>query len=170
MRFVAGLCLLALVASCSSAGNSVPAANDSPTEPTAVFAWGDDLTEWVTEDEMTALLEDLSNRFYGGGLGGEAVVAQPNDLIWGVGYWSVGVHAGGGYHDNPTQPAPQLPQGVTYAGGSQSYVFSGPNSDQSICITLTTPGTTASIEEEPSYRTMFFAVAAMLLQQMGWAD
>jgi len=89
-------------------------------------------------------------------------------LIWGVGYWSVGVHAGGGYHPTPTRTDPRLPRGVTYEGMSQSYVFSGPNSGDSICITLTTPGTTASIQDEPNYDTMFFAVATMMLQEMGW--
>ena len=57
---------------------------------------------------------------------------------------------------------------MTYEGMSQSYVFSGPNSGDSICITLTTPGTTASIQDEPNYDTMFFAVATMMLQEMGW--
>ena len=145
-----------------------------PTEPTTVFSWSDDLSEWVTEDEMTDLLEDLSTRYYadtGGDLGGKAVLARPGgDLVWGVGYWSVGVHAGGGYHPFPTRTNPRLPQGVTYEPISQSYVFSGPNSGQSICITLTTPGTTASIEEEPNYETIFFALASMMLQEMGWAD
>jgi len=152
------------------AATTVPA----PPEPGTVFSWESDLSKWVTEDEMTALLEELSRRFYadtGGDLGGEAVLARPGgDLVWAVGYWSVGVHPWGGYHPTPTKTDPRLPEGVTYEGMSQSYGFSGPNSSQSICITLTTPGGTASIEDEPNYQTIFFAIASMMLREMGWVD
>lgn len=147
-----------------------------PTEPTTVYSWVFDLSNWVTEDEMTVLLEDLSRRFYAdtadGDLGGRVTLAKPSsaEFIWGVGFWSVGAHDGGGYHPRPTLTDPRLPDGVTYWGDSQSYGFSGPNSDQAICITLTTPGTTASILEEPNYETIFFEIATMMLHEMGWTD
>jgi hypothetical protein len=195
MRFVAGLCALILVTGCSGGvesersdssaelvsattatlgevGVTLETAGTEPdaSEPTAVFSWSEDLTEWVTEAEMTAALQELSTRYYAGSdLGGEAVLARPGgDLVWGVGYWSVGVHPGHGFSLSETSP--RLPEGVTYLAASQSYIFSGPNSSQSICITFTTPGTTASIEEEPYYQRMFFEVATMMLQEMGWVD
>ncbi len=143
-------------------------------EPGTVFSWRtDDLTEWITEDEMTALLEELQERYgyYGGDLGGEAVLSHPGgDLVWGVGQWSIAVHAGLGYHTTPTETDPRLPPGVTYVGESVSYSFSGPNSKEAICITLTTPGTTNGIEGERFYMSIFFRIATMMLKEMGWSD
>lgn len=146
-------------------------------EPTEPFDWGSDLSRWVTEDEMTEALEVLSRTYYQdygrGDLGGTAVLARPGgggEYVWGAGFWSVGVHAGGGYHPAPDKTDPRLPDGVRYSGSSQSYGFSGPNSSSAICLTVTTPGTTASIEEEPNYQSIVFEIATMLMREMGWVD
>jgi hypothetical protein len=143
-----------------------------PADPVEPFAWGEDLARWVTEDEMTALLGRLSRKYYmdtGGSLGGEAVLSRPGgDLVWSVGYWSIGVHDGGGWHPTPDTTDPRLPTGVLYTGDSQSHGFSGPASSAAICLTVTTPGTTASIEEEPNYQSIVFEIATMMLEEMGW--
>lgn len=151
---------------------TVPPTTAGSTEPVEPFAWGQDLARWVTADEMTALLGRLSRTYYmdtGGSLGGDAVLSRPGgDLVWSVGYWSVGVHDGGGWHPTPDTADPRLPEGVLYTGDSQSHGFSGPVSRAAICITVTTPGTTASIEEEPQYQSIVFEIATMMLEEMGW--
>ena len=152
---------------------SVPEAID-PMDP---FDWAFSPDEWVTEEEMTALLEDLSERFYqdygNGDLGGSAVLAHPEgtgEYVWGVGYWSVGIHAGGGWHPTPTETDPRLPEGVMYATALPSYTFGTGDSDETICLTVTTPGTTGSYVEEPNHERIVFEIASMLMEEMGWLD
>lgn len=147
-------------------------------DPGTVFSWAYDLSLWVTKDEMTALFQDLSERYgYGDNLAGSAVLARPGyDLIWSVGSWSVSVHAGGGYHPAPDTTDPRLPDGVTYWAASPSYVFSGPNSPTAICITVITPGMTLNSEGEPDYQgepdyeSVMFDIGVMMLEEMRWLD
>ena len=147
-------------------------------EPTEPFDWEFDLSRWVTEDEMTETLEALSKRYYqdyaGGDLGGRAVLARPgvtdHEYVWGIGYWSVGVHAGGGWHPTPDTTDPGLPDGVMYVAVEPSYILSGPNSSGAICLTITTPGTTGSYEEEPNHKRIVFEIATMMLKEMAWVD
>lgn len=59
------------------------------TEPGAVFSWdGDDLSAWVTEDEMRAALEHVSTLYAGADLEGEVVLEHDegtNGWSWSTG-------------------------------------------------------------------------------------
>lgn len=151
------------------------------SEPRAVFTWGEDLSEWVTEEEMAQALADVVRQYRGANLedGVTVSLSRPDgegDDGWGwegVG-WSVQVHSGD--HDGrvdvePTQTDPRLPEGVTYQEGWglawMSRILVGPNSDESICVTLV-PADRAF--EDPEYEDMVFAIASMMLREMGWAD
>jgi hypothetical protein len=168
--------------------------DSEPTEPGTVFSWnGDDLSAWVTEDEMTAALEHVSTLYAGEDLEGEAVVEHAvsdqggiDDWVWMIGptddanTWKVIVHNGdhdGRYIGPPTETDPRIPFGVTFEQGSGfasgSYILSGPNSDESICITLLPPGR-GLFYPDPSevgaHEDMAFALATMMLQEMGWVS
>ena len=59
---IAALCgSVALLGACTSAPPQ-GASSGSPAQTSSVgtvFSWGDDLSQWVSEDEMTALLVEL---------------------------------------------------------------------------------------------------------------
>lgn len=159
----------------------------------AVFSWdGDDINQWVTEDEMTAALEDLSWRYRGAGLDAEAVFESLNDpdsvfepdgswWRWNASGWRVTVHNGDDHPASPSdqvlQTDPRLPERVLYHAGWGfawgSYVLSGPNSEESLCITVDPPGTSSDYPDESEveqHENMSFELASMMLQEMGWAD
>lgn len=152
-------------------------------EPGTVFSWGDDLNEWVTEAEMTAILEDVSARYAGTGPDGVAVFDRESadSGTWTAGGWSVGFHNGdhGGRYVGPRIETDQrLPLGVTYEQemgfGWGHYILSGPNSDEMIAIWLRPPGKQGfgypHESEVDAYEDMVFALATQMLQEMGWAD
>lgn len=147
-------------------------------DPGTVYSWAYDLSLWVTKDEMTALFQDLSERYgYSDKLIGGAELARgPGSWDWNMASWSVSVHDGGGWHPTPDWTDPSLPDGVTYLGSGSSYGFSGPNSTKAICITVTTPGMPVNSEGEPDYQgepnyeSIMFDIAVMMLEEMRWLD
>jgi hypothetical protein len=175
---------LAVIASRPDPAAPVPATD--PPVPVTVFSWdGGDLSEWVSEDEMTDAIREASALYEGPGPVGEAVYEppgandDPNSAAWRVSEWSIGVHKGGlgGEYAGPlTRTDPRLPEGVTYEAeegfGAGGFIFSGPNSEEMIAIYLWWPGgpwgdrpSMESVHEE-----MSFALASRLLREMGWAD
>jgi len=53
------------------------------------------------------------------------------------------------------------------------YILSGPNSDESICIGLLPPGVSFGYPQGSEigvHEDRIFALASMMLQEMGWAD
>lgn len=144
-----------------------------------VFSWSeDDLSEWVTEGDMTLALEDVLNEEFDGG----AVFERTDDEFnWSFGGWQVTAHNGdhrpeGGVVE-PTMTDPRLPQGVTYetlSGFAHGfYGLSGPNSDESICMTVFPPGTSYGYPqgtEVESHEDRVFALASLMLQEMGWIE
>lgn len=163
-----------------------------------VFSWdNDDINEWVTEDEMTAALEELSWRYQGTDLGGEAVFESSGDpeavfepggfsgWAWRVGpagdpTWRVVVHDGDEHTASPSDQIsktdPRLPEGVVYHAGWGfawgAYVLSGPNSDEWICIMVFPPGASSQYPDESEvgeHENMVFDLASMMLREMRWA-
>jgi hypothetical protein len=158
-----------------------------PTEPETVFAWnGDDLSEWVTEAEMTAVLRDVVSRYADAVLDAEARFDREaadvggDEGSWVAGDWQVHFHNGdhdGRYVGPPPETDPRLPEGVTYEWewgfGWGNIIFSGPNSDEMIALSLRPPGTSQAYprgSEAAAYRDMLFALAPRMLREMGWLD
>ena len=156
-------------------------------QPAAIFSWdGDDLSEWVTEAEMTAVLQDVASRYVGSDLESEAVFDEESvelagfDGVWIAGGWRVSFHNGdhdGRYEGPPTGTDPRLPQGVTYEAeqgfGWGHYVLLGLNSDEMISVWVRPAGTSFGYPPESeveAHKDMTFAVATMMLREMGWAD
>ncbi len=158
-----------------AAATTTAAQAGAPAGTATPYSWtGGALSIWVTPDEMTAFLRDLSLRYHDIDPGEAAFTPTGGDLVWTAGDWSITVHAGGGYHPTPNLTDPRLPEGAKYGGLGQSYVFSGPNSEGAICITLATPGTTIVDEEpvldgEPYFEDIMFEIGGFFLQEMGWA-
>ena len=150
----------------------------TPTEPGAVFSWsGEDLSEWVTEDEMTDAIRDASALYEGQGPTGKVVYEGTDDGVsWEAGDWSFEISNGdhgGKYVGPPTSIDPRLPEGVTYKAeegfGVGGYILSGPNSDEMIAIHLWWPG--GPLGDHPLegvHEDMVFAIASRLLEEMGW--
>lgn len=156
-----------------------------PTGPDRAFSWGDDLSEWVTEEEMAQALADVVRQYRGANLedGVTISLSRPDGegddgWSWEAVGWSVQVHSGD--HDGrfdveadveATLTDPRLPEGVTYQEGWgfawMSRILVGPNSDESICVTLV-PADRAF--EDPDYEDMVFAIGSMMLREMRWAD
>jgi len=204
MRFVAGLCALVLMAGCtgdetseSSIEREVPRGTAAEVEETldtvddpqsanqrkTVFQWGDDLGAWVTEAEMSAVLDDVVKAYAGVGLAGGARVVDGVDWSWTfrpsgrAGEWSVHVHNGehGGRTTlaSLTETDERLPQGAVYVTepgfAHLRYVFSGPNSDELMCMALALPGIDYEDPDDLAvHREGVLAVASMLLSEMGW--
>jgi hypothetical protein len=153
--------------------------------PVAVFSWGDDLSMWVTEAEMTNAFEDLARTYAGVGFDGEVVV-QPGEgldgVAWRVGTsgdptsWVFAVHNGSHMFDDGVvslrETNPRLPEGVTYGtGGWGVYTFAAPNTDESVCMTVEPPREIFGDRvEDQVYEAMLFDLASMTLREMGWAD
>lgn len=193
---VAGAAVAALVAIggallvLGSGGDPAAPAATTVTAPaeSTVFSWnGGELSEWVTEDEMTDALAYLSTEYLGADLDGTVRVDKEEDWVWSfqlvgdTGVWQVIAHNGdhrpeGGVAE-PNQSDPRLPPGVKYEafGGFAHgfYGLSGPNSDESICMTLMSPDSYWGYPEGAEVRThedRIFALASMMLREMGWAD
>ena len=193
-------------------GDSGTDAASTATEPTktevetgTVFSWSaDDLSEWVTEEEMTDALIGVSTRYAGRDFDSEVVLEHRGrewagteegmeEWAWRLrtcpsspgcpkGRWEVFVH--NGYHEErgieepPTETDPRLPEGVTYEAGhgwaEGAYVYSGPNSDESICVNLWWRGHPLhgriKSKDQGVHEDMTFALASVLLQEIGWAD
>lgn len=161
-----------------------------PAVPEDVFSWSDgDLAEWVTEDEMSDTLKGL----LGVEIDGEATWDHEADgSSWSFGGWRVYAHNGDHSPDGgvvaPTTTDPRLPQGVTYQAlwgfAHGFYGLSGPNTDESICLAVFPPGERLGYplrywdsdlgdpenSEAKAHEDRVFAVASMMLQEMGWAD
>lgn len=173
-------------------------ASDSlPEPPVGVFSWSaDDISEWVTNDEITAVLADLSIEYAGTYLDSDAefeLVERPapvdhelviggafNQAMWTVGrehgdnYWQVGVHNGDHIADNRwfSEVSLSLPEGAINNEGSWGvFAVRGPNSDESFCIWLGAPTEIfGTYVEEDIYLEMISAVASMMLEELGWVD
>ncbi len=144
-----------------------------------IFSWDtDDLGEWVTQADMSAALEDYWDSEIEVGAGLEYVPATQatrfDEWQYGIAGWRIyahnGDHDGDGVADvETTMTDPRLPEGVSYGKGEgfawMSYILSGPNSDQSICLTAVAPPRSGDPDED-----LIFAVASMMLREMGWTD
>ncbi len=151
-------------------------------EPRTVFSWGDDLSEWVTEEEMTAALRDVVSRYAGADLNGEALFDDEGaDLVgydgqWELGGWTVqfrNFDRDGGYDGSPPETDPRLPRGVTFKRGWGEYIFLGPNSDEMIAIRLRPPGTPSRYpagSEIEAHEAVLFPLVSWMLKEMGWVD
>ena len=191
---MSGICITAVLGSVAALGacttaDDAASSSASPVPPT-VFQWsGDDLNQWVTEAEMTAALGDLSRRHTGSDLDGEALLGprEPSDdWGWSAGGWRVSVHDGDhggsgavassadGEVMDLTGADPRLPEGVVYEKGDgfaeDSYILSGPNAEESICITVYPPGTSWGDYDADVRDDVAFGVASMMLREMGWAS
>ena len=159
-----------------------------PEAPADVFSWDrDDMSDWVTEDEITAVLADLSIEYAGTPLDGRAefehrgFVGVVRDAVeWTIGSidggngWAVRVHNGDHISRGSTEFSEndlKLPTGGE-SGGWVVYRVRGPNSDESFCISVDAPteifGTTYW-EDEINIE-MVSAVASMMLEELGWVD
>lgn len=148
-------------------------------EPGIVFSWdADDLGEWVTQAEMTIALEDFWDAEIEVGAVLEYVPTTHgtrfDEWRYSIAGWRIFAHNGD--HDGDgvvevetTRTDPRLPHGVSYGKGEgfawMSYILSGPNSDQSICLTAVGPPRSGDPDED-----LVFAVASMMLREMGWTD
>ena len=129
MRWIVGVVLALSLVGC--AGDSD---GKGPTEP---FAAGEDLTEWVTIEEMASVLEQMSVQFTGSPLADEVVAESVDDEFWyrsGVppgeeteffnGGWEVLLEPWSNERAiEGAQPDPGLPDGVEAAGPSYGGVL-----------------------------------------------
>jgi hypothetical protein len=154
-----------MLGACTSAPpQGASAGSPTPTSSVGtVFAWGDDLSQWVTEDEMTEQLVELL------GWDGRAALSTTSGGGW---EWSFkGFHVVADSGDqcdvrSSTKTDEALPAGVVYrTGGTWKpvHVFSGPLSEESVCVR------TRSEQLGASTLGFTLAVAAMMLTEMGWA-
>ena len=80
-----------------------------------------------------------------------------------AGLWSINAHPHDGLLASMTDP--RLPSGVTYGPDWGGYMLSGPHSDEVIGIHVRQPSSSSFSQTE-----RVFAVALMMLREMGWAD
>jgi hypothetical protein len=157
-------------------------------EAPPIFSWArDDLREWVTEDEMTDILTVMSVPYFGAELDGD-VGSRVSAADWvlsfrladGAGSWRLLVHNGnhgGAYLGPPKETDPRLANGVTYEAewgfGHGGYILSGPHSRELLALHLLPPGTSFGYPhgtEVEVHEDRIFALASMMLREMGWAD
>ena len=188
MRLVAGLCVLVLLAGC--AGNGVTESPLTSDGPETVFSWGRDLSAWVSEDEMTTALRSLLGDVHESGA---IVERSDDDWDWSFGGWTVSAHSGD--HDGDrrrdtdlSKTDPRLPPGVVYEAAwgfaHGFYILSGPNSDESMCMTVRPQGRGLGYPNYPypvereiyppeseiaAHEDRVFGLASMMLREMGWA-
>ena len=179
MRWIVGVVLALSLVGCADDSDG-----KGPTEP---FAAGQDLTEWVTTEEMASVLEQVSVQFTGSPLADEVVAESVDDAFW----YRSGVPAGeeteffnGGWEVllepwsderamEGAQPDPGLPDGVEAAGPQMggSYFIRGPLSDEILSIWINPPETLGGSEAaEARWRDLYFQVASMALVEMGWGE
>jgi len=151
--------------------------------PEGTFSWGEDLSRWMTPDEMTVALTRAVTESGAGpvplsGADFGALRGESTEIV--IGGWRVLVHNGdhgGAYDGPPSGTDPRLPRGVTYDAedgfGWGGYIFSGPNSDEMIAIHLLPPGSYFGYpraSQVEAYREAMFSFASAMLLEMGWAD
>lgn len=163
-----------------------------PDDPADAFSWDvDDLADWVTQEEMTQAFEDALTLDVEGDVDGEVVLdrppTQPGEWQWSYRLagdsdsWRVMAHDGD--HEGRSeelvlgQTDPRLPDGVVFEPASGFahgfYMLSGPNSDESICLTLWPPGQSLgypSTSEVEVHEDRVFAIASVLLREMAWVN
>jgi hypothetical protein len=152
-----------------------------------VFSWGEhDLSEWITEQEMTDVLKDVVSRYAETDLDGDArfdhegADSGGDEGAWRAGEWTVQFHNGdhdGRFVGPPSETDSKLPQGVTFERewgfGWGHYIFSGPKSDEMIAVGLHPPGVSFGYprgSEIVTHEAMLFPLATWMLQEMGWVD
>jgi hypothetical protein len=176
--------IVAVVLALSLVGCADDSDGKGPTEP---YAAGEDLTEWVTTEEMASVLEQVSAQFMGSPLADEVAAESVDDQFW----YRSGVPVGeeteffnGGWEVllepwsderamEGAQPDPGLPKGVEAAGPHMggSYFMRGPLSDEILSIWVNPPETLGSGDRaEARWRDLYFQVASMALVEMGWAE
>ena len=160
----------------------------TPEAPADVFSWSEgDISDWVTEDEMEAVLADLSIEYAGTRLNDEAEFERSGDSyelaltegVWTVGpidglnRWEVRVHNGDHNADDLWlhETDLELPKGEITTGGWDVFTARGPNSDESFCIGLVPPKEVfGPYVQEDIYVEMVSAVASMMLEELRWVD
>jgi hypothetical protein len=160
-------------------------AEDVVSEPEAVYSWGDgdDVSAWVTVDEMMAMFETLSKRYAGLDLqDGEVEFIRVGPGVYtdqwdwnyvpvsGSGDWSVFVQ--GDVIVGQVRTDRRLPEGVVFQDGwGWEYILSGPNSSEAIAIGLMPPRQLSPYpDRKETYDDMYFELASMMLRELGWAD
>jgi hypothetical protein len=197
---IAALCgSVAMLGACSSApqqgtsaGSPTPTSSAGTAFPWGdisvpwVFSWGDDLSQWVTEDEMTELLVQLLHRDGTAVLSNDPHGKDPyeggsDEWVWAFEDFRViahnGDHGGTGtgatLADGGAVPLTKtdeaLPEGVVIEGplwgfADGFYLVSGPLSKESLCMRAF-----YMLEDNSQESTPTLAVAAMMLTEMGWA-
>lgn len=159
-----------------------------PNDPANAFSWDeDDLAEWVTEEEMARAVGDALTPDVDGEVVLDRPPTDPGEWQWSYRLagdsdsWRVMAHDGD--HEGKTedlvlkQTDPRLPDGVVFepAWGFAhgSYMLSGPNSDESICLTLIPPGESLgypSTSEVEVHEDRVFAIASVRLREMAWVN
>jgi hypothetical protein len=169
---------------------------DVASDSEAVFSWGDDISEWVTPEELELVFESLAMRYVGVDLredfGDSEVVfetyegSEEEPVHWGWVYdpvikpwrdgWGVDV-AEGNWERFVIAPQsdPRLPDGVVFwPDWGWGRIFRGPNSSEAIGIGLSSPSELRPFPEHPereeAYYEMYYEVASMVLRELGWAD
>jgi len=179
MRWVVAVAFAVALVGCGDDSNS-----GGPTEP---YTAGEDLTEWVTTEEMASILQQVSTEFTGSPLADEVVMESVDDEFW----YRSGVPAGaetepfnGGWEVllepwsderfmEGAQRYPGLPEDVEAAGPSYggAYFMRGPLSDEIVSIWVNPPVSLGGSEQgEARWQDMYFQVASMALVEMGWAE
>jgi hypothetical protein len=163
---------------------------DVASDSDAVFSWrdGDDISAWVTVDEMKAMFGTLTKRYAGVELGdADVVFASPgsgvytdqwdwsHDPVSGPGSgtgWLVSVQ--GDVVVGAVQGDRRLPEGAVFQPGwGWEHILRGPNSHEAIQIGLTPPrefDLGPYPDRREPYDDMYFEVASMMLRELGWAD
>lgn len=161
-------------------------ADDATSEP---FTSGEDLTEWVTAEEMNEVLERIQTDFTGSPLDDEVVTEPDDDSFWyryGVPEGSEGEAFEGGWEvvlqpwpDGDAmagaQTFPSLPDGVEAAGPSYGgvYFLRGPRSAEILSLWVDPPDPSyvgVGEADEARWQDVYFQVASMALREMGWAE
>jgi len=159
----------------------------SPDASAEVFSWtGDDISDWVTEEEMAAALAGLLLEYAGTELHGEVeferreVFGEASDTVeWTVGHeygenhWVVTVHNGDHLPDDlwSYETDLELPKGEITTGGWGVFTVRGPNSDESLCVWVGPPVEIFGGQvQEDIYEEMISVLASMILEELGWVD
>ncbi len=167
---------------------SATAEPQAAIEPESAFSWGDDLNDWVTDQEMTAALDEVSRRYSDADLDDDAVLENHAEgetewrwsfrLIGDTESWTViahdGAHGGRTQDLTATTNDPRLPDGAVYEeafGFAHGfYILSGPNSDELICMTVVPPGGLVTVDRTPRHGDRVLALASIMLREMGWVE